>query len=821
MLEVISSTNNTLQVVKLENGKDSTYYGAYEDSGSRYGNLFAQGDTNLQTLVNGLSKTKVIPVADANRGLADQDINGATGAQNNGYAFTDVQVINGSGFQGNLKLNAILTEDVVGKYDDLGDFAYTLGDGSDVFDLAISAANFVAAGAVTQGGFVLKIGDDRDNDGDDTISTAIYTRTPNESNTAVSDGLDLATATATTPWYVNSKLANLTINAGDGADTVNTFGSGDWTVNLGAGNDTYYADNTGVGYQDRKATWVFNTANQASSYSNSGERKVDNLVSDGNTSHAYLHNNVKVRVTFKDVSAGNGTFESALFPISSLYGFNDRQINQAIIKAINDDPVLGKLLSAAEDKGNTLVVTALSDGMHEVGDLDVSFVMPSDEDLSAGLGKLKEAVKAGGPSSIKAFVEKVNAVVGSSTLAVDTWETTFTSAIWKTYHEKLVTDTTTGLNAAGASYDARFGTDFADDAISGTPSAHISWNTIDAGAGSDVIVLSTGGDSSDTIVWSGKSNETDTIVNFEQTGTSTEYKPAVVEVKLDNLEWTPALATDTLTLTLTATGGTITGSDIVRTASQILGKTWTSETLTMDQIGKAFAEKITTELGASNWTASYGDGKLVLTEGPAITDATPPAVTAVVIKSSTATNGGLATNHTTENISTDSVTNNTFTASTATSDSLVEVSETAPMALKLGIDKLDFSEYGAVAAYLFNTYVENGVSSAASAVAQGKAWLGTTPPAAALNNLANSDLVSTEYKGGAKYISLEQADITTDTTKKGLYEIKLWQDAQTGSAAGTADFDGATTKDTDLGVIGYVDFGQELGDAYFAANVTV
>ena len=116
---------------------------------------------------------------------------------------------------------------------------------------------------------------------------------------------------------MNSKLnANLSIDAGAGNDTINTFGSGDWTVRLGAGSDTYYADNTAA-----KAVWVFNTSNQNPAF-DPPDRELSNLRSDANNGYVSVNDSVvtgtpgyqsasetaglgglRLRVVFQDVSA--------------------------------------------------------------------------------------------------------------------------------------------------------------------------------------------------------------------------------------------------------------------------------------------------------------------------------------------------------------------------------------------------------------------------------------------------------------------------------------------------------------------------------------
>jgi hypothetical protein len=428
--------------------------------------------------------------------------------------------------------------------------------------------------------------------------------------------------------------------------------------------------------------------------------------------------------------------------------------------------------------------------MHEVADLDVVFTAPGPTTLTAAdLSALKAAVKAGGSSSIKALVDTMASINGSITYA--NWETEFSLANWNTYHTDLVDD----LNDTNADYDARFGTDSTDLAIDGIHSQHVSDNVVNAGVGNDVIVLSTGAESNDTIVWTELGNGNDTLVNFEQVGTSAGWQPAVVTIDLDGLEWTPNAGGDTLKLELTAvteTGYGISGNTIQLTATS-------TTQLSTDEIGGALASTITATI-PTLWEASYGDGQLVLIEKGSL-NGTSPNVSTVTLTAS----AGTLTANTAGNLTGSTV----FTVT----KSDAEITEVAPWEAKLGVDQLDFSSYGAVAAYLVNTHTASGMATPDKTVSGD----GGANPVTGTTNLSNSQLTGT-YAGGAKYISLEQVE-NTGGAKAGVYEIVLWQDAQTsGAGMGVANFDNGAVLDTKVGVIGYVDFGQQLSTAYFTGT---
>ncbi|MFA7605120.1 MAG: hypothetical protein WCY08_00885 [Rhodocyclaceae bacterium] len=175
----------------------------------------------------------------------------------------DVRVFNAEAMQGDVVLTADLSASVVGKYMLLSDdqdapaadnvaFNYSTGNGDDTLNLTIDAANlandtFVPdVGTTTREDFDLNIAT---GSGDDNVTLSI-----------VSNGALASANGGSANWYQNSVLNNnLQLNTGAGNDTIRTPGSGDMNINAGSGNDTIYVDNTGdYGITGRMATFVFN-----------------------------------------------------------------------------------------------------------------------------------------------------------------------------------------------------------------------------------------------------------------------------------------------------------------------------------------------------------------------------------------------------------------------------------------------------------------------------------------------------------------------------------------------------------------------------------
>lgn len=450
-LETISSTNNTLREVSIVNGTTTRVNNAYNDNVKDAGNLTVKGES------------------------------GENGAVMPGtYGFQDVKLIDAATFKGKLDLTAVLTKDVTAKYMNLTDespaaadadnvqFAYNLGTNNDTFKLDIDAANLHNAGTTTREDFVLSI---KGGAGKDNITADII-------NGGAEDGA--------AAWYNNSKLnANLSIDGGAGDDTIRTMGSGDWKITAGEGNDTVYSDNSGD-----KAVWVFNTTGQAEvTAALDSARKLTDLNSSANTSYNLFKGTAEV--TFRGLT-------SKVTIDSTGYKTSDLQINQAIKKAINSDPVLSKLLKATDGPANTLVVTSLIDGERDVTDLAVAITKPAAGVLTAAdIAAAGAVYKPTAPLTTESDVLNNMDAVGGDYAANFGVNTTTIPASGST------PALTTAANAAGKN------------------STQVADSTHNLGAGNDVLVLSTNStgkdnlSSSEKVVYNAVDFGNDVIVNFK------------------------------------------------------------------------------------------------------------------------------------------------------------------------------------------------------------------------------------------------------------------------------------------------------------------
>lgn len=466
-----------------------TVYGSSAKSSSLAGLHSTNNNLRVVTVATDAAQTGTY--ADLTIGNSNTDMGGFLGYEN---ALKDVQTFDASGFKGDLTLYAALTDQITAKYLNLVDaapdapgadnlnFEYTGGTGNDNINLTISADNGAFSGAATREDFLMNATIDG-GDGDDMITLAII---DNEGNSFFDEadvnglayGIDNPGAlpeSGYANWYDNQKInANLRIDGGNGNDTIWTPGSGDIIIDGGAGNDTVYADNTGD-----KAVWAFNYASGADS-----RRDLDNLQSDLNDKYKVFKTDVKVSFLGFEATAR----------IADVKGVaSDLDINQAIKKAINSDPVLSKLLVATDGPSNTLVVTSLIDGERNDDDLVVSLVAPAASALTAGdLNQLSSWYSTPG----------------------------LTAAGAKTLIDAQVALFNTNVSRDGTLLNNVYNQDFANEGLFGTTpivgsdSEHTSDNTITGGLGNDVLVLGTGAYSNDTVVYQGFGNGTDTIVNF-------------------------------------------------------------------------------------------------------------------------------------------------------------------------------------------------------------------------------------------------------------------------------------------------------------------
>lgn len=473
-LNEVRSTNNTLEALHIENVAIGDVYTTTAS---------ARGDLRVDNLLN-------------------------------------VRVVEAASMTGNLRLsNVQLTDAIVAKYLELGDtdanpandnsvstafahpkagtfakdFNYTSGAGADTINMSVSASNLAVMGTASREDFKLTI---NTNAGNDNVTLSIVdfvSGNPPTTPLAASSGV----------WYANHDInagatnQQVVINTGEGNDTVRTPGAGDFSINLGAGDDTAYTDNMGTTgaahYNAGRAVFVFNTSAQDNTGATGVAARDITDLSSASALTAVLAAKSSVQVTFK------GLVATALVPVVN-YAANDLQINQAIKAAISGNAVLNKLLVAEDGPGRTLVVRSLIDGETVETDLTVALVAPAAGSFTA------------------AEILAINASTGN-TFATSADVVTAVTAALATVQTAGVTDR---YDTSFANRDGTVGTD-----LIGDDSTFASDNIINGGTGDDVIVLSTTGDdiadgtfsavqataSNETVVFDGNFGN-DVIVNF-------------------------------------------------------------------------------------------------------------------------------------------------------------------------------------------------------------------------------------------------------------------------------------------------------------------
>jgi len=471
-LQTINSTNNTLQEVSIVNGVTTNQGFAYVATVKDSGTLTVNGSVDGNAV--GTGENLALP---------------GTAAQHNAFGFSDVRLIDASKMSGKLTFTAEFSERALAKYLNLVDTAgpkadtvavvYTGGSGADNMTVTLDAKAVASNSNINVGredfSFSFNGGA-----GNDIINVAV------DRSLLLSGGSQA--------WYSNkSDNDNITINGGDGDDTIRTPGAGDMNILGGAGNDTIYADNTGVQRIDAlnatglpvvpvlsttsKAVFVFNTADQSDD--NPSQNLYDLLGAPRSTVGSY---GTTVEVTFKGLTSRVIALQDTID-----YKLSDLEVNQGIKSAINGDAVLSKLLSAADGPSGTLVVTSLIDGVMNADDLTVN--------LTANIPS--------GPASA-AILQAYQAANPGQTVA----------------------DIRANIGNMSSRYQTQMANDAVGDSIDGRDSVTTSDNLIDGGADNDVIVLGTtqGGDgttslddSNDTVLFSGAFGN-DVIVNFAARG---------------------------------------------------------------------------------------------------------------------------------------------------------------------------------------------------------------------------------------------------------------------------------------------------------------
>lgn len=443
------STNNFLREVVAVNGAavgtatgalaDYLYVGTGQDSS---GNNLTQIREVFQSTQSTVAGRALYQTA-VDRALLNTD------------GLVDVRLFDASAMTGQVKVGASITATSIRKYQDLLDsavtpatddveFQYLTGSGNDAINLAIDGNGVFNNAAVR-------------NTARDDFDFLVDGGAGNDRINVTLTGEDSSSGSGALNWYINQKInGNITVNGGAGDDIITTPGWGDMIINGGTGNDTIYTDNTGNG--NDFSTWVFNAASGS----------LSNLESQAPAAVSAV--NAQLTVTFRGLTKTVDIANSA----GSLTNvrITDLDINQAIKNAINNDPVLNKLLVAQDQTGRTLVVESLIDGTS--ADLTVAF-------------------------STTPFTASQLAAVSAGLVG-------FTAAA-------------TGFAAVTDGYVAP--TRFAGADDTGSFSVTATDNTITGGTGNDMIVLSTTTGTStltgsnETVVYNAAGFGDDVIVNFD------------------------------------------------------------------------------------------------------------------------------------------------------------------------------------------------------------------------------------------------------------------------------------------------------------------
>ncbi|NHZ32167.1 DUF4214 domain-containing protein [Massilia rubra] len=480
-LQTINSTDNFLQEVILVNGATK-------------GDLYVNGNANLKAVsIGGTAPSGgqvTLPGLGVDTPLPGTDTTNGGKQHGDQYGFHDVRLIDASTLVGNLALTAVITDRSVAKYINKIDtqsnsaadnvaFSYTGGLNNDTIVVDLDAGVAGSRSQIISG-----------------LEDFTFNLNGNSGNDALTLRIVPAVAGGGTFWNSNQDLNNnISISGGDGNDTIRKLGDGDTRIDGGAGDDTIYSENTGatnlytVAYgtpaipgipavppvvgppavpgvpavpgigaipAGTTATWAFNTTDQVAVAP--ADRFVGNMRSDFNDS--YFLYNTTVNVTYKGIT-------SSLLISDGSYKTTDLQINQAIKKIITDSPVLSKLLVATDSPSGALTVTALTDGLHVVGDLTVGLVAPTSALNALSISDLAAAAAAYGITS--------PAADGSSV-----------------YAAMVAALATYGTNG---DYASNFATAYTDNTLitlgqlTGAESTAVSDNIITPGSGNDVIAL--------------------------------------------------------------------------------------------------------------------------------------------------------------------------------------------------------------------------------------------------------------------------------------------------------------------------------------------
>lgn len=300
----------------------------------------------------------------------------------------DVKEFDAKDYDGNINLGASLTatslykylrdvdgswnNGINGKFAPNGDFKYDFTNQGDILNMSIDG------GLAADNDFKLVI---NANGGDDFVNFSFNNATGHDSS-----GVYHYTAPTDDQIKNSNALRNVIINGGEGKDTVKVWGNTAVTVNGDAGNDVIFVSQVSdvqdkVSTTEQNAVFIFNAAaaDRGILSTNQGAQSLYNDILStvdtvNYTGGAPAATTMYISVSFKGIASARVAVSVKADTTTNTNGtINADDLNMAIIKAINNDPVLSKLLVAKDGAGHSLLVESLIDGVMTSGDLGISY----------------------------------------------------------------------------------------------------------------------------------------------------------------------------------------------------------------------------------------------------------------------------------------------------------------------------------------------------------------------------------------------------------------------------------------------------------------
>ncbi len=491
---------------------DNEWFGGSGSRGIDVFNVTVYGDedkpsslSGLRSTNNSLKEVNIVTDKDQEGTYASLEIgNINVNSDVDLFALKDVKVVDAEGMLGDLSIEAGLTADIVGP---LGKYAgnytgydYTLGQADNTLDLFIETDAPISM-------------DIESFSGEDTITVDVnaqgQAKHPFSMEIATQGGDDVVTVgynSQTSSAFLNYiALQNFSVDTGAGDDEIysnDAFSA--IQVDAGSGNDYIEVGNTGTG----TASWLFNASDDVTFTGPLGF---------GNTKLKFFE--AKIILTYENITVIQDIDTSADYVTTA------REINQAIKDAIDNNWKLSQVLEYEDVRNDGLRVTSTID--RAVQDLNVNFLAPKyDPEIDGG-----DDWTTGNYEGDSAAVFSQRETVSEADMA-KAW------AAWYPDSEGIGEGSGVGIYAGANDEEDLFqamfdnldylGTDGTDltpflgrdygnaETIenAGFNTGLITQNVIDAGAGNDVIVLSSNPNGSfDTVKFTGAFGH-DVIYNF-------------------------------------------------------------------------------------------------------------------------------------------------------------------------------------------------------------------------------------------------------------------------------------------------------------------